>query len=307
MCSGILLLRGLVLTEMAIMSQACFSLMTSSGLIQNYFLIYINNTANLGVLCRYKDEDPLSSWLWRPLDWYMYTCESYEFTISIFRVFEVLYLDCPQGEGSRLIGNVSISLSLRGVLFYIRWEYLSTTLLEPQISHLEAFMTMHITVQHEEGMQAWNNKSASELRLIPQRTFRHVTTGRGNVECSTIPSESRRAKGLTCAWLNDCFIKLKVHFVWDSSGATFHNENYYLSCYNFCFLNWVYFSSELVFGIPGMGDQCATGFSPTLDERNPQETWTYVLVPNGNRIHSRKFERLKAVRRLDSEREFLSF
>jgi hypothetical protein len=58
------------------------------------------------------------------------------------------------------------------------------------ISYIAGLTTMHATVQLEEGMQAQNNKSASELKLNHQRTFSYETNGRGNAGCSTIPLES---------------------------------------------------------------------------------------------------------------------
>jgi len=56
-CSGIPILRPFLLAAMTIMSQVCFPLLTPSGLIRNYLLIYINVIANLGLLCRYKNKD----------------------------------------------------------------------------------------------------------------------------------------------------------------------------------------------------------------------------------------------------------
>jgi hypothetical protein len=70
----------------------------------------------------------------------------------------------------------------------------------------------------------------------------------------------------------------------------------------------VYCNSELVFvKVPWTEYRPVAKFSPTLDERNSEEIRTYVLVRNGNRTHSRSFERLKAIHRLDPERELLFF
>jgi hypothetical protein len=49
---------------------------------------------------------------------------------------------------------------------------------------------MHVRVQLEEGRQAQNNKSASELKLNPQGAFIYETIGRGNAGCSAISLES---------------------------------------------------------------------------------------------------------------------
>jgi hypothetical protein len=57
MCSGILILRAFLLAAITIMSQVCFPLLTPSGLVRNYLLIYVNVIASLGLLCGYKNKD----------------------------------------------------------------------------------------------------------------------------------------------------------------------------------------------------------------------------------------------------------